>query len=189
MPNPWDRPPRPARGDIDENATYAGVGRVISRWELLETETADLYAIFLAARYCQDAYDEYYKRGKTTQNRIATTGEAADRYFRRTPNQTLEGSFCGLMRKLRGFSERRHEVAHGIVRPMHWYAQSLPTFDPDYGGQYQYCVVPPPYQRTWVKGWTPEYVYTSLELIALSDLIFSVFNEFGQFKNLLLGVT
>jgi hypothetical protein len=33
MSSPWNIPPLPQEGDEDEDATYAGVGRVISRWE------------------------------------------------------------------------------------------------------------------------------------------------------------
>src|ERR1700693_5481622 len=43
------------------------------------------------------------------------------------------------------FADRRHEVAHGIVRPIQWYqsaiaAESVP---------FQFCLVPPHYNRNW----------------------------------------
>ena len=46
MSNPWDAPPSPKRGDFDDSLTYAGIGRVISHWEMLEYRLAVLYSTF-----------------------------------------------------------------------------------------------------------------------------------------------
>jgi hypothetical protein len=44
MSNSWDIPNRPTKGDDEVDATYAGVGRVISQWEMIEVELSQIYA-------------------------------------------------------------------------------------------------------------------------------------------------
>src|SRR4029078_13418082 len=59
MSNPWDIPPFPKRGDFDSNLTYAGVGRVISHWEMLEYKLARLYSAFVGKPDTYYATQEY----------------------------------------------------------------------------------------------------------------------------------
>ena len=47
MSNPWDVPPIPNRGDFDEDTTFAGVGRVMSGWELIEVDSVVFTACLL----------------------------------------------------------------------------------------------------------------------------------------------
>lgn len=46
MPNLWDRPPIPKRGDENDDITFSHVGRFMSEWEALEFELSRLYAFF-----------------------------------------------------------------------------------------------------------------------------------------------
>jgi hypothetical protein len=179
MSDPWDRPPAPAQGDDDENALFAGVGRVVSNWELIESELSHLFAMFIGVLYTEAAYDQYYERGKTTQARLAATRKAAERFFQKAPDQAVEGEFCGLMRRIGGFSERRHEVAHGVVRPMRWHQHGVRPGE----SARRFCLVPPHYQREWLdENRTPKYAYASKELVDLAQALFALAFELGTFR-------
>jgi len=180
MSNPWDRPPAPMEGDDDENAVYAGVGRVVSNWELIEGELTHLFATFSGVLYTELAYDQYYERGKTTKARLAATEKAAERFFQKTPDQVVEAEFRDLMRRISGFSERRYEIAHGIVRPMRWNERRVRPAN----GARQYCLVPPHYQREWLdENRMPKYGYTSKELVDLGRALFALAFELGTFRH------
>ena len=178
MPNPWDRPPFPAHGDPEQDYTYAGVGRVISRWEEIESELSHIYAIFIGQFQTEEGYDLYYVSGKTAAGRIATTKQAAESYFIRHPNQGNEAAVCDLLARISEFAQRRHEVAHGVVRPMQWYGLALPQFKPPIDAPFQFCVVPPHYQRDWFDtNRMPKYIYTSNELLAIEGRLFDLLRE------------
>jgi hypothetical protein len=173
--NPWDRPPLPSDGDESEDSTYAGVGRTLSQWESLESELSHIYAVFIGKLFKDEAYDQYYDEAKTSKQRIKSIDDAAAKFFQKQPDQATEGEFTRLIEATAGYADRRHEVAHGIVRPMQWYQSSLPDFAPPSYTPLVYCLVPPHYQRTWFQtNGMPRYVYTSKELAVLADK-FSVF--------------
>ena len=141
----WDRPPLPTSGDDKEDATYAAVGRVLSQWENIEGELSHIFALCIGKMWTNEAYDQYYAEGKTTKSRLCTVEETARQYFISSPNQEAEGCLRRLIEGARGFADRRHEVAHGIVRPINWYWSLLkPThFEPDTSNPV--CLVPPHY--------------------------------------------
>jgi hypothetical protein len=167
-------------GDDDEDAVYAGVGRVVSNWELIEGELTHLFATFTGVLYTALAYDQYYERGKTTKARLAAIEKAAERFFQKTPDQAVEAEFGDLMRRIVGLSERRYEVAHGIVRAMRWNERRVGPAN----GARQYCLVPPHYQREWLdEHRMPEYGYTSKELLDLGQTLFALAFELGTFRH------
>jgi len=183
MADPWDRPPFPNSGDDDEDITYAAVGRVISQWEHVESELSHLYALFIGKPWKEEAFDGYYEEGKTTKSRIKSVGIVSHSFFQRNPDQTREGNFTALMRCVEGFADRRHEVAHGIVRPIQWYRVALPDLEAPPNSPFQFCVVPPHYQRSWFdENRMPRYVYTSKELIYLESLLRSLLRDVIFFK-------
>jgi hypothetical protein len=184
MSNPWDRPPSPTRGDPDENTTCAGVGRVLTRWENVEIELSHMFAICIGKYHQEAAYDEYYDRGKTTQARIKSVEEKAERVLQ---NQQLEADFCIFARKTGKFSERRHEVAHGMVRPIQWYGVGGMTLRET--EKIQYCVVPPRYQRSWFdQNQMPLYVYTSVELAELERKLADLAQEATKIRENFLSL-
>jgi len=179
MSDPWDRPPAPAQGDSDENALFAGVGRVIANWESIEAELTHLFAMFIGVLYTEASYDQYYERGKTTQARLAAMEKAAERFFQKTPDEAVEGEFWGLMRRIGGFSERRHEVAHGVVRPMRWRERRVKPGE----SARQFCLVPRHFQREWLdENRTPRFAYASKELLDLERALFALAFELGTFR-------
>jgi hypothetical protein len=73
----WDAPPIPQHGDLDENSTYAGVGRVLSGWEAMEAELSHLYAAFVGKFHQAEAYREYGAGGQIFANRMLTLRTSA----------------------------------------------------------------------------------------------------------------
>jgi hypothetical protein len=184
MSNPWDRPPIPPRGDYSEDITYRSVGRFISSWESIEVELSHWYAIFVGKYFKPEAYDEYHDQSKTLKQRLRTLEEAARLYFVKCPNQINERDFEVLIEKVRGFSERRHEIAHGIVRPYHFFAPLTEWSDPYDKDTTRTCLVPPHYQRDWFNDLQiPLYVYTSRQIDSLSDKLIELLKEVNLFKH------
>jgi hypothetical protein len=113
----WDAPPIPQHGDLDENSTYAGVGRVLSGWEAMEAELSHLYAAFVGKFHQAEAYREY-GAGQIFANRVLTLRASAENFFVRRPNQVREGEFDCYAKIAVKFADRRNEVAHSIVRDL-----------------------------------------------------------------------
>ena len=167
MPLPWDRPGPPIQADADVQELYAAVGYALSHWEDIESELSHWYALFIGKMWQHEAYDEYYDKGKTSQRRINTLEVAGEKYFETCPSQSVEAEFGTVVRATSAFADRRHELAHGIVRPVQWYWSWVSaTMKPPAGHDYEYCLVPPHYQRSWYdpEKWNPEFVYTSKEV-------------------------
>jgi hypothetical protein len=109
MSNPWDRPPLPIRGDDDQDTTHAAVGSVLTNWENIEGELSHIFALYIGKMWTNEAYDQYYERGRTTKGRLQNLETAANAYFVKSPNQEAEGAFCKLLEGVFGFADRRHE--------------------------------------------------------------------------------
>ena len=133
--------------------------------------------------WTNEAYDRYYEDGKTTRGRLSVVEDAARQYFIGSPNQEAEGCLR-LIEGARGFADRRHEVAHGIVRPINWYWPMLKPahFGPEVNRAFQFCLVAPHYQRGWIKDGAPEYIYTSRELNEIARQLFLFLRELAEFR-------
>jgi hypothetical protein len=182
MPNPWDIPPFPKRGDDDQDTTFAGVGRVLSQWEMIEVELAQIYG-WLVHRPDEIEALHQYGMPQIFGERIKGLSVVANFYFRWNPHQDAEGEFCALATKVRNFSARRNDVAHSIVRPFQW------GVSPELDGPLQFCAVPPYYAgKNFDPQNMPSFIYTSVELTELSKALFYVAEDAKQFKwKLILG--
>jgi hypothetical protein len=114
MSNPWDVPPLPIVGDADIMTTYAGVGIVLSAWEEIELSLSQFYSFMVGRPYHIDAMREY-GRGTIFRERMKIL---VDETHIRLCCQTQEGEFDKIAEECIGFSNRRNDVAHGIVRPI-----------------------------------------------------------------------
>jgi hypothetical protein len=159
MPNPWDRPPRAAIGDINADDTYAGVGHVLSQWEQVEIQLGYLHSAFLFKHLDWYAMIEYGK-GHTFRARSGLLLAEGTRFFVKTPNQQAEAEFEALYQKIVAFSDRRHDVAHGIVRDETWANWRTPGFqDPNSMGR-RYFLLPSHYKaKNLNEHLLPEYAY------------------------------
>jgi hypothetical protein len=163
MPNPWDRPPIPLRGDSDEDTTYGGIGRVVTHWEQVEIALSHLYSLFVGRLGHREAIYEY-GAGAVLKGRLERLALAHEKLCKLVPDQALESEFGALIEQIRLFSERRNDVAHGMVVPMQWKANE----------PFQFCLVPPDYKQTHFDPQNaPLYVYTRRELDSLTATFFS----------------
>jgi len=190
MSNPWDRPPYPTRGDTHADETYAAIGRVLSAWEAVESELSVLFAVFKGRRYDLEIYETYYDVGKTTKNRIRAVENAAEQFFLKRPNQDLEGNFQTIMKSVCGFADRRHDCAHGIVQPIQWYLSLIPEHEVETFTPWQFCVVPPQYQRSMFQKnphAAPKHIYIAPQLLDFETSIFTVGATITAFKRVIEG--
>jgi len=186
MALPWDRPPPPTQADADVEVLYAAIGCSLSHWEDIESELSHWYALCIGKMWKHEAYDEYFDKGRTSQGRIAAMEKATERYFMNNPSQEAEGQLGVLIDATRKFADRRHELAHGIVRPIGWYwpvvkaTMKLPPALRD-----EWCLVPPHYQRSWFDPdkWEPEFVYTSKEVYMIDHGFVEHLHLLMHFRN------
>jgi hypothetical protein len=182
MPEPWDVPPLPERGDNCEDVTYAGVGRVISSWEAVEVQLAHLYTVFIGRPHEHHAI-RAYGSPRIFADRLVLVRRAADQYFVSAPDQAVEGDVTELLERVRRYSDRRNEVAHGIVRQMSWVRALRDRLVSDAVGKFQYCLVPPHYTFRKFDGQNqPTYAYTSAELLTLNERLFWLAQEVSDLR-------
>ena len=187
MSNPWDRPPLPSQGDLDENQTYAGVGLVMSRWEGMEFVLARLYSVFIRDPDTLAALERYAK-GRIFRDRLCDLETAADEFFINHPCQEREGSFAALRRAASGFADRRNDVAHGFAFQIQGLGFFRDRMAPDLRDKAQYAVIPTLHVfRKHDHSGMPLYAYTSVELRKLAALIATLQLELEDFRQPLLG--
>ena len=186
MPAAWGRPPPPTQADTDVEELYASVGCALSHWEEIEGELSHWFALCIGKMWQHEAYDQYYEQGKTGRQRINTVQKAGEAYFVKHPSQEAEAKFSIVIDATREFANRRHELAHGVVRPIQWYWPVVQQFmKPPAGANFEYCLVPPHYQRSWFdpKDWNPEYVYTSKEIYEIDQAFVEHLHVLMHFRN------
>jgi hypothetical protein len=178
MPNPWDIPPFPDHGDPVDDHTYAGVGRVLSQWEVIEIEISGIYAAF-TGRYHSVAVRHEYGAGLIFTLRADLTKKAAQKFFIKKPNQNLEACFDLLMNEVENFSDRRNEVAHGIVRPL----QFIRLLNVGDRLGLQFFLIPPIYtKRKFDISNIPKYIYTSKELLNFESALVVLASRLTRFR-------
>ena len=170
MPEPWDRPPIPTKGDENNDSTYSAVGRVLTQWERVEVELAHLYACFKGQPTNSLNQIREYGSGTIFRERAQKLADAAHSYFRANCCQHHEGDFDALMRRCLGFSARRNDVAHGVVDflNLHW--------ELDAGGEHMnayaidWALFPPHYDpKRHTPSNDPEYAYSSSEMNPITE--------------------
>lgn len=118
MPSPWE-PPKPSpRGDSKPTPIYTAVGMALSSWERVEHDLADMFAIFTGSvrgLVNDDPAIRAYGTIISYKQRIQVLEAAAKAYFARNKRSGLERSFKILLKKCNGWSDRRNDIAHGIV--------------------------------------------------------------------------
>ena len=114
MANPWDPLPFPNQGDTRINKTFRYVGLVVTAWESGEFELARLHSV-LVEDPDGASLQELYGAGNIFRDRLSALRREFDRYRVSLCCQYREGEFDYLTAAAEGFSNRRHEVAHGLV--------------------------------------------------------------------------
>jgi hypothetical protein len=173
MSNPWERPPFPKRGDRKPQHTFEGVGHMLSRWEVLESEMSMLHAAFLNGTDHFDGIEVYGTGRKIFRERTIGLRSAACCAFVRSPHQELEGDFKRAVEVAELYSDRRNEVAHGCMLRIDvitlFKEQHL---DPWLGDMPQWALVSPLYDmRKRANGYT-DFCYTRNTLYKMGHCIY-----------------
>lgn len=182
MPNPWDRPPIPKRGDEHEDITFMHVGRITTRWEFIEVEFSRLYTWFGGKLDDQILMNEYGK-GSISRTRTKDLTRKADEFFIKNPDQHRESKFCSLLAQARGYADRRNDIAHGIVfriDPITFFRERIKA---TLLKREHYALIPPIYsfRHADVQGF-PVYAYTSPEMKRLERRLWRLYKEIEDFR-------
>jgi hypothetical protein len=160
--DPWHPPPFPKRGNRSSRALYEAIGRALCTWEELETMLAHLYAALCGRSQFDAKANHAYGEELNFRNRLTELERAGCRYFVKRPDQTQEGELAWVIRYVRGYSQRRNDVAHGVVRLLHM------VLDPRQGlltAPTEWCLVPPDFREAkFVSPDTPAHILTSREI-------------------------
>lgn len=183
MGNPWDSLPIPRDADLDDKVTYEWVGRIIDRWEQIEFTLARLHSVFAGDPDGSEALREY-GAGRTVIDRDKLIRVSAEKWFIRKPSQSREGRFEKFMRAYVGFSDRRNEIAHGVVHQVTGFTFFRQrTTRADY--LVQYAVIPA-YQvmKRYHDNGLPKYMYGAPEMMQLEakliDLQLAIFEFLSE---------
>jgi hypothetical protein len=177
----WDRPPIPEHGDDSDDTTFAGVGRVVTEWEHVELEFSYLYSLFVGKHEALEALREYGE-GAVFTHRVDKLVKAHEKFCPRIPDQDLEVEFFRLIDLAKKFSDRRNDVAHGVVRPIQW-TRPPPHSWPTEDDPFQYCLVPPNYKgKHFAPDNLPAYVYTYDEMLGIQGQLYGVCGAIVQYR-------
>jgi hypothetical protein len=183
LPKPWDAPPPPQSGDAAEEITFTAVGRAISAWEGLEAALALVFAGFMASGNSFPA-ERAYGAVLTFRGRAEMIEAAAQAYFFERPDADLEKELNGCLEAAKGFSPRRNEIAHGVVRELSILGTPIVIpgqifFRPSISNGFavlpsQYATnktkLAPPSGLLFPVNREPKYIYSSAEINAFSIL-------------------
>jgi hypothetical protein len=187
MENPWDPFPIPVSGDEDFERTLAGVGHVMSAWEAIELNFARIYSVFVGQGSRGKAIQDY-GGPRIFRDRRNELQKVSDAYFVNCPDQTKESELARLLDIASRYSERRNEVAHGIVmevQTLKYFASRMP-FSPR--GVPQNLVVPPFYTvRNHRDDGMPKYAFSRHQMIVLSKNMYKFNEEIVTFRKSLPG--
>ena len=115
--SPWDRRPWPAHGDSDENKLYAAVGRALSAWERHESVLSFLFAQLTASPLPWNAMRAYCAV-RTFEGRADMLRAISSSYFHGfgiKEDHPLVKTFKLVLSNAVCFSQRRNDIAHGVV--------------------------------------------------------------------------
>jgi hypothetical protein len=118
---PWEIVDPSPLGDADEKPIFDAVGRALTEWETVEVECARLFAVFVATRRKHTYHDpavRAYGSIAGTHSRSTMLQLAAESFFAKRPakRKLFENKCAELIVAYKEFSNRRNEIAHGLVK-------------------------------------------------------------------------
>lgn len=162
----WDRPPFPRRGNRSQRVLFEAIGRALMAWEEVEVSLSHIYSAMKTESRFDDAAAHEYGAPNSFWARLTLLEQEAQQFFRRRPHQDREAEFCGILRLARGYAGRRNDIAHAVVRHIHWQIDlGSPVTLLSIAPHFEWCVVPPDFRgNKFTKRNRPLYVFTSREL-------------------------
>lgn len=171
----------PFMADTDPNLTFAGVGRVISEWEGIEVGLCRIFS-FLVGDPDGEAmrkYGEPHFFGA----RFVLLNQAADKFFINRPCQELEGLLHLLGKDILRYSDRRNEVAHGIVMPLNAFSFAKRSISNMRPRTNYWALLPAYYQlRRHGSDGLPDYVYDSRALNQIAGEMATLYSAISGFR-------
>lgn len=113
MPNPWDRPPWPAKGEEEPEPIYLAVGRALSAWAEVEECISYLFVFFVGKRITNSPAVRAYTSIDGVKNRIEMVRQAAEAWFEQFESCPGKDNTLEVLNACQGWSSRRNEIAHG----------------------------------------------------------------------------
>jgi hypothetical protein len=125
---PWERPDIEERGSRNEDEIYLAVGRALSKWELVENEFIELYALFIGCKNIHQSYLKFFPalRAYGSQisfsSRIEMVAAAGNAYFfllkgeEKKKAESAEAEFPKFLARCRNYSTLRNDIAHGMAQ-------------------------------------------------------------------------
>ena len=169
---PWDAPPFPQHGDDDHDTLFASIGRALTAWEDLKSFLAHLYS-GISEKSLYDQKSIYvYGTFPNVRVKVSEFRSSATRYFIKYPNQEIEATLCWILQNFEGWSQRRNDVAHGVVRSIDI------AKDPQVsilGASVSWCLVPPHFkeEKHFFPN-SPARILTSIEINQFADAFWSI---------------
>lgn len=183
MRNPWERFHYPVIGEVSEDVLFAALGRALNRWEWVECGLSIVYSLFSNDPTFRKAVD-YGLGRKIFKDRIDGLKNVAEAWFVSSPNQETEARLDKIIEATVGFSERRNEIAHGVVMDvsgMLFWRQKL-TCAPI--NAQQFLVIPALHSvRQYDSLGMPAFGYSAHQLGILHDHICDLELEIDSFKS------
>lgn len=116
---PWDRRPWPRVGDSDIAALYASIGCALTAWERYESELAFLFSQFVSTGPGSiHPAMRAYCAVRTFQGRMEMLQAASESFFYGwgiKDGDPLMSEFKSMLNPSKRYSERRNDIAHGVV--------------------------------------------------------------------------
>ncbi len=167
--------------DTDRKDTYAGTGRVLSEWEGIEVGLCRIFSFLKGDP--DGASMKEYGQPRIFRERYSMLLRVADNFFVSHPNQSLEGTLHQLSSQIFSHSDRRNEVAHGIVMPINAYLFAkdiLPRLEPRTN---YYALLPSYYQvRSHNLAGLPEFIYGASFLHVIADEMALCYAQISDFR-------
>jgi hypothetical protein len=169
--DPWDVPPFSGRGDDSAEAIYAAKGKAVSEWENIEVALSHLFSVFSGLAW--DSREGYQRYGELLafRDRASRLEAMGHTFLIRHCNQELDNTFDGQLERVRGFSARRNEITHSVVRNI----LVMSGYKVSDGWQqrrhtYQFLLVPPIYnERKYSESNKPAFIYNSDDIRTFSE--------------------
>lgn len=172
MTDPWDPPPFPKHGNRTGAPLFEAIGRALIAWEELETTIAHLFAALKGKSLFDKEANNFYGEPYNFRDRLRGLEQAGRQYFTKYPNQSLEGDLAWIIRYADGYSRRRNDVAHGVVRLLHVILDPSQTL---LSGPAEFCLVPPHFREAkFVTPDMPVIILTSREIRRFENGFWSI---------------
>jgi hypothetical protein len=114
--NPFQpRPPILLVGDADPRTLVPLIGQITTSWENAEIGYSYIYSTLLNPVRDSQAARRAYGSIISAVSRKATIESAAEVFFHKFPNETLEEETAHLLNVYIAGASRRNDVAHGVI--------------------------------------------------------------------------